>query len=99
MRRILVPHAQIGRIDLPVAQAHHVRDVLRMTEGAELEVFDSSGGSGHGRIVSISAGAVSIQIEQINLLQTQHTSVTVASAVPKGTRADWMIEKLSELGV
>ena len=26
-------------------------------------------------------------------------SITVASAVPKGDRADWMIEKLSELGV
>ncbi len=99
MRRILVPQAQIGRIDLPASQAHHVRDVLRMTEGDELEVFDSSGGSGRGHIVSISPSAVSIQIEQINLPQAQRTSVTVAAAVPKGTRADWMIEKLSELGV
>jgi 16S rRNA (uracil1498-N3)-methyltransferase len=99
MRRILVPQARIGRIDLPAAQAHHVRDVLRMPEGAELEAFDSSGGSGRGRIVSISPGGVSIQIEQLNRPRADRPTVAVAAAVPKGTRADWMIEKLSELGV
>ena len=99
MRRILVPQARIGRVDLPAAQAHHVRDVLRMPEGAQLEVFDSSGTSGRGRIASISPAGVSIQIEQINLPRADRPTMAVAAAVPKGTRADWMIEKLSELGV
>jgi 16S rRNA (uracil1498-N3)-methyltransferase len=39
-----------------------------------------------------------VAVEEI---QTQRTglALTIASAVPKGARADWMIEKLSELGV
>jgi 16S rRNA (uracil1498-N3)-methyltransferase len=99
MRRILVPRARIGRIDLPTAQAHHVRDVLRMTEGTEIDVFDASGASGRGRIASISAAQVSIQVDQLNPPRPDHPKIIVAAAIPKGTRADWMIEKLSELGV
>jgi 16S rRNA (uracil1498-N3)-methyltransferase len=99
MRRILVPRAHTGRIDLPTAQAHHVRDVLRMTEGADLEVFDASGVSGRGRIASISAAQVSIQVDQLNPPRPDQPKIIVAAAIPKGTRADWMIEKLSELGV
>ncbi|MGD0462523.1 MAG: RsmE family RNA methyltransferase [Tepidisphaeraceae bacterium] len=99
MRRILVPQAHLGRIDLPPAQAHHLRDVLRMSEGAELEIFDSAGASGRGRIVSIAPGSVSIQIEQVDPPRAQRPPLAVAAAVPKAARADWMIEKLSELCV
>jgi 16S rRNA (uracil1498-N3)-methyltransferase len=94
-----VTHVHVGRIELAAASAHHVRDVLRLSVGAELEVFDSAGGSGRGRIASISPSGVSMQIEQINPLPAQRPPIAVASAVPKGTRADWMIEKLSELCV
>ncbi len=99
MRRILVSHVHVGRIELAAAPAHHLRDVLRLSAGAELEVFDSAGGSGRGRIASIAPGGVSIQIEQINPPLAQRPPVVVAAALPKGTRADWMIEKLSELCV
>jgi 16S rRNA (uracil1498-N3)-methyltransferase len=99
MRRILVPRTHIGRIDLPAAQAHHLRDVLRMTEGAEIEVFDSSGTTGRGHIASISPDTVSIQVDQLDDRLPNRPPISVAAAIPKGTRADWMIEKLSELGV
>jgi 16S rRNA (uracil1498-N3)-methyltransferase len=99
MRRILVPRAHIGQIDLPPAQAHHLRDVLRLTEETQIEIFDSTGATGRGRISSISPNAVTLQIEQLNPPRTGHPKIIVAAAIPKGTRADWMIEKLSELGV
>ena len=99
MRRVLVPQTLVGRIDLPPAQAHHLRDVLRMREGAPIEAFDASGRTGTGHIVSVGSAGVSIEIEQMNPPPTDHPRITIASALPKSTRADWMIEKLSELGV
>jgi 16S rRNA (uracil1498-N3)-methyltransferase len=70
-----------------------------MTQGAEIEIFDPSGTSGRAKISAISSTSVSIEIEKLNPLRTGHPKITVAAAIPKGTRADWMIEKLSELGV
>ncbi|HEX4052856.1 MAG TPA: RsmE family RNA methyltransferase [Tepidisphaeraceae bacterium] len=99
MRRILVLQAVVGRIDLPPAQAHHLRDVLRMQAEAEIEVFDRAGVTGHARIVAVGVGGVTIQIERVNLPPAGQPKIAIAAAVPKGTRADWMIEKLSELGV
>jgi 16S rRNA (uracil1498-N3)-methyltransferase len=99
MRRILVPQAAVGRVDLPPAQAHHLRDVLRMREGAEIEAFDAAGRTGRGRIASVNSKGVSIQIEQMNSLPADRPSITIAAALPKAGRADWMIEKLGELGV
>lgn len=99
MRRILVPRAVVGRIDLPPDQAHHLRDVLRMRTDAEVEIFDRAGSTGRGRIVSVGSDGVAIQVDRVNLPPAGRPQVAIAAAVPKGTRADWMIEKLSELGV
>jgi 16S rRNA (uracil1498-N3)-methyltransferase len=99
MRRILVPKAIVGRIDLAGPQAHHLRDVLRLTAGAIVEVFDDSGTWGRGRIVSVTPVGVSVEVDEIARAVANGPRLTIAAAVPKGARADWMIEKLSELGV
>ncbi len=99
MRRILVPRAVVGRIDLPPEQAHHLRDVLRMRTDAEIEIFDSAGSTGRGRIAAIGPDGVAIQVERVDLPPAGRPRIAVAAAVPKGARADWMIEKLGELGV
>jgi 16S rRNA (uracil1498-N3)-methyltransferase len=99
MRRILVPKAVVGRIDLTGPQAHHLRDVLRLADGAVVEVFDETGARGRGRIVSVSHAGVSVEVDEIARAGVNGPSLTIAAAVPKAARADWMIEKLSELGV
>jgi 16S rRNA (uracil1498-N3)-methyltransferase len=96
---MLVKRAEVGRIQLPPAQAHHCRDVLRMSEGDRVEVFDRAGARGRGTIASIAADGVSVQIDEMSPAIEGRFQLTIAAAVPKGTRADWMIEKLSELGV
>jgi 16S rRNA (uracil1498-N3)-methyltransferase len=96
---MLVKRAEVGRIQLPPAQAHHCRDVLRMSAGDRVEVFDRSGARGRGTIASIAADGVSVQIDEMSPVHEGGFRLTIAAAIPKGTRADWMIEKLSELGV
>lgn len=87
------------RIQLDRAQAHHVRDVLRMRTGDELELFDDAGHVAAATIEQCDASAVVARIHRIEQPPGAQTALIVASAVPKGDRADWMIEKLSELGV
>jgi len=84
---------------LDPASAHHVRDVLRLTVGTAIEAFDDAGDVGRGTVSSCDHDRVIIHIEQVVARDpSQDFSLTVASAIPKGDRADWMVEKLSEIG-
>ncbi len=97
--RVHVPHLHVGRLALPAAEAHHVRDVLRLAVGDPLELFDAAGGTAVGRIAAVTVGVVAVEVSAVAVADRPAVSLTVAAAVPKGDRADWMVEKLSELGV
>lgn len=81
---------------MDAGQARHVRDVLRLGVGTAVDLFDSDGRSARGEIVAVSP-AVVIRVEQVAEPAGRAIRLVVAVAVPKGNRADWMIEKLSEL--
>jgi 16S rRNA (uracil1498-N3)-methyltransferase len=101
-RRIHVPKLAVGVTPLDPAQGHHARDVLRLTDGTPVEVFDDGGAVARGLLVVDGTRDVAVRVERIDSDGTGHgptVQLTVASAVPKGDRADWMVEKLSELGV
>jgi len=97
-RRLLVPTLHPGQLILPDDQAHHARDVLRLSIGDEIELFTPSGQSAPATIAQSSPTSVIVTVKTIQQPRSQF-ALTIASAIPKGARADWMIEKLSELGV
>lgn len=99
-RRFHVPRVAPGLIPLDPAQSRHARDVLRLAEGAEVEVFDDDGASAAGVLVCPTPAELAVRVGSGDFVnpRTPGLSWTVASAVPKGERADWMVEKLSELG-
>ncbi len=97
-RRLIVHRIQQGANVLPEDQAHHARDVLRLRAGDEVELFTASGETAAGAIAEATAQRVVVNVEQVRA-PADRFALTIASAVPKGARADWMIEKLSELGV
>lgn len=96
MRRVIVEQLLAGPIRLDARQSHHVRDVLRLGVGDRLELFDSAGTTASGVIVATEPEVL------VNVTEPRRgqptTELTIASAVPKGERADWLVEKLSELG-
>lgn len=98
MHRILVADISCGSLTLDPEQAHHLRDVLRMREGQTVELFDQSGRRAEGTIVRLAPGEVVVRAGNIVEAPPASLELTIASAVPKGPRADWMIEKLGELG-
>jgi 16S rRNA (uracil1498-N3)-methyltransferase len=79
----------------PEESRHAVR-ALRLGPGDRVTVFDPHE-AWSGEIES-AAGKVTIRLlEKLGAPRLPH--LAVASAVPKGARLDWMIEKLAELGV
>jgi 16S rRNA (uracil1498-N3)-methyltransferase len=97
-RRLHVPQLHVGIVELPADQTHHARDVLRIDERATVELFDDAGQIAHGQLSFNGHEHATVAVSEV-LPPTDSFHLTIASAVPKGERADWMIEKLSELGV
>lgn len=96
--RFYVPEAQKGKkIVLNNEQLRHLK-VLRLKTGEEIAIFD---GKGHEFIIPYSEKVSNgILLEKENSKQTEaKTTITLAFAVPKGGRADYLLEKVSELGV
>jgi 16S rRNA (uracil1498-N3)-methyltransferase len=99
IRRVHISRPLVeGSLDLDRPQAHHVRNVLRLSAGDTIEVFDDRGTVAQAAIEQCDAAGVRVRVGQVERLP-QARPIIIASAVPKGDRADWMIEKLSELGV
>ena len=98
-RRFHVPRLVAGELLLDHVQARHLRDVLRYRAGDAIEVFDNAGQTADAVIARCDIDAVVISVDQVRPAASGPLRLTVAAATPKGSRADWMIEKLSELGV
>ena len=86
-------------IALPEAVAHHVH-VVRLQPGDELCLFDGAGGEYRALLASVekrraTANIVSHDPREVELPY----QVTLAQALPEGTKMDWIIEKAVELGV
>lgn len=90
---------QGGRIVIRSDQAHHIRDVLRLGEGDAVTAFDGTGWEYQGRIERSARGEVAIGI-----LKKEYTyrglsgGLSLAQAIPKGDRMDWLVGKATELG-
>lgn len=98
IRRVHVPQVHVGLVSLDEAQNRHMRDVLRVEAGEPIEVFDDAGRLGLAMVVRADPSGVVLEVSQV-FQSGKKGLLTVASAIPKGERADWMIEKLSEIGV
>src|SRR5690348_14140997 len=55
-RRVYVPRLRAGENPLDPAQAHHARNVLRLTDGAQVEAFDDAGRVARGVLALSSTG-------------------------------------------
>ena len=82
------------------SEAHHLINVLRMQPGEEVELFDGQGSCAVARIEQTGRRGVDLQILLRNDPEPHSfTQITLATAVPKGDRFRWLIEKATELGV
>jgi 16S rRNA (uracil1498-N3)-methyltransferase len=99
-RRFFVPREQIrdGVASLPPDQVHHLRDVLRLKAGEVVEVFD---GEGCGYLGKVQVHGTHIRIEGLEELPLPEQSrvwITLAPALIKSDRFEWILQKATELG-
>lgn len=81
-------------------EAHHFCRVMRGKINDEIILFDGNGLSFRGKVESAQKNIVSVRIFETILDEIESPlRLTVASALPKGDRQRFLIEKLSELGV
>lgn len=84
---------------LPEHVAHHVQ-VLRMQTGSVITLFNGEGGQYTAVITQIEKKTVRAHIKTFSPLEAELPyAVTLAQALPEGSKMDWIIEKAVELGV
>jgi 16S rRNA (uracil1498-N3)-methyltransferase len=100
--RILIDRVALGLSPLSADAMRHVVRVLRLGEGDLVRVFDTAGRTGHAALRQID-GRWMVEVGEVQDLSAApdnaSPAVHIASAIPKGDRADWLVEKLGELGV
>lgn len=97
LRRLRVDAVATGAVPLSAEQARYLLRVLRLQPGEPVELFDGEGRRGLGPIVERDE-EVAVEIEAVEVDPQPPFVLTVAAAAPKGDRADWLVEKVAELG-
>ena len=97
--RLYVPEAEIGKeAAISKDQIRHLK-VLRVKEGDKIGIFDGKGRQ-FETIYSEKVRSGKVLVERlIEAREEPKVRITLATAVPKGSRMDVLIEKVSELGV
>lgn len=81
-------------------EARHMQVVLRLRAGDEVVLFDGEGTEATATIVSMKKNEVELRIEQVRPDPPDRSPrIVLATAVPKGERFRWLVEKSVELGV
>lgn len=89
------------RVLLDSTETHHLRDVLRLAEGANVTVFDGCGGEYGCTVAEIKKNEAELLIISKQEPSSPESSleITLAAAMLKGEKFDLVVQKAVELGV
>jgi 16S rRNA (uracil1498-N3)-methyltransferase len=88
-----------GTVSIDDDTHHHLRKVLRLRDGDTVGVTD---GAGRWCLATVVVAGTELRLEPVSPLVVEparSTPITIAAAIPKGERLDWMVQKVTELGV
>lgn len=102
MRRFIAFSQNITRDKIIISdkgEIHHIKDVLRLKIGDEVTVFDDKGREYLSILERLSAQGVDFKIKyKKNIVSGAKTKITVACAIPKKSKMDDIVDKLTQLG-
>ncbi|MFQ5525599.1 MAG: RsmE family RNA methyltransferase [Thermoanaerobaculia bacterium] len=87
------------RLELEGAVFHHLFRVARLAAGDTLRVADGAGRARTGRIESVGRASASIVLGEPAATNEPAVEITLLVVGPKKPRAEWLVEKTTELGV
>ncbi len=88
-----------GDVVLDDDTEHHLDRVLRLRAGERVSVSD---GVGRWRLAEVVTASGSLRLVPVTAVATAtraYPPLTIATAIPKGDRVDWLVQKAVELGV
>jgi 16S rRNA (uracil1498-N3)-methyltransferase len=89
----------LGELTLSGADAHHMTAVRRFAPGDGVVLFNGDGGEYPAEVVAVGKKQVTLIVLRRDVISREVPfPVVVGSALPKGDRADYLIEKLVEVG-
>ena len=89
-----------GPVRLEGGEAHHLTEVCRLRPGAQVTLFNGDGHEYPARLVHVARRQVELEIiERLSPHRELPFPVELAAPIPKGDRGQFLIEKLTELGV
>jgi 16S rRNA (uracil1498-N3)-methyltransferase len=89
-----------GEYHLSGTEAHHLTTVRRFSPGDRVVLFNGDGNEYAAEIIAVGKKSCSLDILSASPVDRELPfPLVIASALPKGDRADYLIEKLTELGV
>ena len=97
MLRGSAAHVFVESLDAPVLREddeHHLRRVLRIRHTDSISVGDGAGG---WLVANLLADGLSVVSSA--MFEPAPPSTSVFSAIPKGDRPEWIVQKLTEVGV
>lgn len=78
--------------------SHHILTVMRMSEGAEIEVVDADASLFIAEITDVSKTVVVTIVQRIELNTELPVETTIIIPLLKGDKLDWLLQKATELG-
>ncbi|MCK4621513.1 MAG: 16S rRNA (uracil(1498)-N(3))-methyltransferase [Desulfuromonadales bacterium] len=98
MPRFFLPKAEMCRgeiLSLPAELRHHLKTVLRVPVGAEIELFNGAG---------LIAGAVVLsdgvaEVQSVKRVAVAACAISLIQGLPKGNKLELVLQKGTELGV
>ncbi|HKW23182.1 MAG TPA: RsmE family RNA methyltransferase, partial [Ktedonobacterales bacterium] len=95
-----MPLTEHGELDLPQDVAHQVRDVLRVTPGAIIQLLDGHGGVYPAEVLTLERRRVVVRLGTKLTEQAEFPCrVVLCQGMLKPAQFEWVLQKATELGV
>lgn len=80
-------------------EIHHIKNVLRLKSGEQVQIFNGKGEEAIGVLSSIADKTISILVQKVLPKTPKNIRLILACAIPKNVKFDSIVEKATELGV
>ncbi len=101
MHRFFVPSDQISNDTATIvgSDVNHIKNVLRMTVGEKVEVFDGKGNIFNATLTLLQSDKVIFSLTKASNENCESKiNITLAQCLPKAKKMDFIVQKATELG-
>jgi 16S rRNA (uracil1498-N3)-methyltransferase len=93
-----LPFASGARVALDTGQRHYLTRVLRLVQGAEVELFDGRGARWAARLDGAAGSACLVIHAALRATPESPLAIHLGQCLSSADKMDWTIEKAVELG-